>query len=91
MIFNWVGLLMFAASIGTGMGIGHLLGDPREGLVMVTGGPLAVVFDLVYRLVRPGGHWFHPDRGGSLFYLPVWLFGIAWTLLGTYYLLAGRT
>jgi hypothetical protein len=34
---------------------------------------------------RRTGHWLdwvHPGRGGHLYWLPVWLFGVLWLVLG---------
>jgi hypothetical protein len=89
LIYNIVGIVIFALSFAVGFGVAHLAGRSDSGLMMVLAGPLAIILDLGYRLLRPTGHWLHPERGGSLFFLPMWLFGIVWTVLGAIYLIRG--
>jgi hypothetical protein len=57
---------------------------------MIIAGPLAVACDVIYRWKHPNGHWGYPSGGGSLFFLPVWLFGIVWFILGISYVVQGR-
>jgi hypothetical protein len=88
-VYNLSGIIMFALSFGAAFGVGHLAGRSDSGLLMVIAGSLAVLLDLAYRRSSATGHWFHPARGGSLFFLPVWLFGFVWTFLGAVYLMRG--
>jgi len=86
-IFNVPGISMVALGISIAFGIGMILGTSAEGPLMLISGPLVAIFDLAYRSTRPQPRWFHPGFGGSLFYLPVWLFGVIWTVLGAIYTL----
>jgi hypothetical protein len=79
--FNIPGILMLGLSLGIAVGIGSLTGIGEAGQ-MLMGGIMAVLLDLAYRLGTPEGNWIHPNRGGSLFYLPVWLFGLGWMVIG---------
>src|SRR5207244_4633733 len=88
-IYNLPGIVMFALSLAAAFGVGHLVGRSESGLLMVIAGPLAAGLDLGYRSMREKRDWYHPERGGSLFFLPVWLFGVVWTVLGAVYLLRG--
>ena len=72
--------------------VGLVIGTTAENLLMLMGGPLLVACDLLYRGKRAGsssGHkrWYHPRLGGQLFFIPVWILGLFWGLLGTYRLL----
>jgi hypothetical protein len=89
-VYNIPGIIMVAISFGIAIGVGHLLGISAEGPLMIIAGPLCAACNLGYRFMRPGGHWFHPDRGGSLFFLPVWLLGIVWVVLGAAYTIIAR-
>jgi len=83
-IFNLVGIILFALSFGIATGLGKALGLSSEGLIMLIGGPLSTCMDLAYRKFV-GKNWFRPAAGGSLFFIPVWILGIVWSLLGVYY------
>ncbi len=89
-VFNLVGLAILAISFGIAFVAGHLFGVSSEGAVMIIAGPIAAVCDVGYRL-RHGGSpsWFHPRRGGHLLFLPIWLFGVLWTVLGVAYVFRG--
>jgi hypothetical protein len=76
-------------AFGIAFGIGRLAGTSAEGPLMIIAGPLCAVMDLAYRFRRPERHWSHPGFGGALFFIPVWLFGIFWTVLGVFYTIQG--
>lgn len=82
-IINLLGIVMAAAGFGIAYGVGTLLGSTEEDLIMIIGGPIITIADLGYRLRSRTGHWFQSDGGGSLFFLPMWLFGLFWLGLGT--------
>jgi len=84
-IFNLVGVLIIAIAFGIALGIGHLAGVTAEGLMMIIAGPVCAALDLVYRSRRPDRRWFHPRFGGALFFIPVWVLGILWLVLGILY------
>ena len=63
---------------------------PGNGLKMVIAGPLLTLADVLYRWKHPTGHWFKSEGGGNLFLIPVWIFGIFWTVLGSIYLIWGE-
>ncbi len=88
-IFNLPGILMAAVAFGIAFGIGHLVGISAEGPLMMIAGPLCAAIDLAYRHRRPDRHWFHPGFGGALFFIPVWMFGIVWLVLGVVYTVRG--
>jgi len=79
---NRAGFAIIAASFLPAMAICYLLGDDRKGTELVIGGILALAFDLGYRLKTPTGHWFLPDGGGKVIYLPVWMWSIFWIIFG---------
>lgn len=75
---NAAGFLILAVSFGTAFGVGWIAGFNDEGRLMVVGGALVALIDFGFRTTRENGHWFYPSRGGELFFLPVWLFGVLW-------------
>jgi hypothetical protein len=83
-IFNFPGIIMLGLSFGLAFGVTQQIGIKGEGPPMLLGGLLAGACDLVYRLKREEGHLFYPSGGGSLFFLPVWLFAIIWVLSGAF-------
>jgi hypothetical protein len=89
-IFNVPGILMAAIGFGTAAGIGHLAGTSAEGLLMIIAGPLCAAMDLVYRTKHGEGRWFHPNCGGALFFIPMWILGVVWLALGIVYTIQGR-
>ena len=49
---------------------------------MIVAGLLCIALDLVYRFKRDDRRWFSPGVGGALFFIPVWVLGIVWLVLG---------
>ena len=84
-IFNLPGILIASVAFGVAFGLGHLVGFTAEGPLMIVAGPLCAAMDLAYRSRRPERRWFHPSFGGALFFIPVWVFGIIWLVLGITY------
>jgi hypothetical protein len=84
---NVAGLLILAISFGIAFGAGWIAGFSDEGRLMVIAGALVALVDFTFRVTRENGHWFSASRGGALFFLPVWLFGVLWAGLGTYYVM----
>jgi hypothetical protein len=89
-IFNLPGILIAAIAFGIAFGVGHLAHLSGEGPLMIIAGPLCAAMDLVYRAKRSGRGWFHPSLGGALFFIPVWVFGILWFVLGIVYSIQGH-
>ncbi len=83
LIGNWTGAIMFAIAFGIAVGLGHLVGLTAEGPMMIMAGPPCLGMDLAYRARYGGKRLFHPECGGSLFFLPVWVLGIVWMVLGS--------
>ncbi len=84
-IFNRLGFVIFISSFGVALLIGQLVGISSDGPLMMIGGPLAAIADVIYRRTRSSPNWFDSKTGGNLFYAPVWLFGAVWTVLGILY------
>ncbi len=100
-ICNPIGLAMTVACFLVAFGVGWVVGATAEDQLMILAGPLLLACDLLYRMRRPAAAessadgpvysartWLHPDRGGHLFYLPIWAFGVFWMVLGGYRLLS---
>jgi hypothetical protein len=88
-VFNTPGIIMAALAFGIAFGLGAMIGTTGEGPLTLMGGVLLLAFDLAYRLLREGGQWWIPSRGGSLFWLPAWTFGALWIVLGIVYTARG--
>jgi len=73
-IFNLVAVAVCGVAFFVAFGLGHLLGMTEQRSLVLIGGPVAMVLDLIYRTERR--RWFHPRGGASLFYVPVWLLGV---------------
>jgi hypothetical protein len=58
--------------------------------MMIIAGPLCAALDLAYRLRRSERVWLHPNSGGSVFFIPVWILGILWLVLGIAYTIQGH-
>lgn len=84
-IFNAFGLFMLVVAFAIAFGVGNLIGTDAEGPLMIIAGPIVVAMDLTLRLKGEDGHLLIPNRGGSLFFLPAWVFGVLWLLLGIVY------
>lgn len=82
LIFNLPGLVIIAIAFAIAYGIGELTGKSEKGSQTVFLGLFVLIFDLAYRLLRTEGHWFNPSKGGSLFFLPAWMFGALWIVVG---------
>jgi uncharacterized membrane protein len=90
-IYNLPGIAIFAIAFGTAFGIGRLTEISGEGPLMIIAGPLCMALDLGYRFFRRPDHsWFNPSFGGALFFIPVWILGIIWLVLGAVYSIQGR-
>jgi hypothetical protein len=89
-IFNWPGILMVAIAIGIASGFGQLAGTSAEGPSMIIAGLSCAAMDLVYRARRSEHRWLHPSFGGALFFIPVWILGIFWLVLGGASAIQGR-
>ncbi len=82
---NLSGFMMLAIVFLIAIGVSDAMGYTGEGPAMIIAGPLLALCDLGYRLTRKKGHWIIPKRGGSLFFVPVWCWGVVWLVLGIVY------
>jgi hypothetical protein len=89
-IFNWPGILMGAIALGIASGIGQLAGTSAEGPSMVIAGLSCAAMGLAYRAKHSGRRWLHPNFGGALCFIPVWVLGIVWLVQGVASVIQGR-
>ena len=82
---------MVAIAFAITFGIDQLAGISAEGPLMIISGPLCAAMDLIYRFRHPERRWLHPNRGGALCFIPVWILGIIWLALGVVYAIQGRS
>jgi len=86
--FNLVGLVMLAIAFGIAFGFRWLLSLTGDGLPMIIAGTLLITIDTRYRMWRRGTLQ-QSNQGGSLFFIPIWLWGCLWSVIGVVYLLRG--
>ena len=86
-IFNWLGIGICAIGFGLAFLAQFFLGSMSEGQLMIISGPIITILDIVYRLRSEDKNLFKSLKGGSLFFLPVWCFGLLWLILGIIYTL----
>lgn len=89
-IFNLAGMVMLIVGFAIAIPLCSALGWSGEGPPMLIAGPLVALMDMVYRFRSREGHWFAPRSGGSLFFLPVWGFGLLWIIFGIVYTVANK-
>lgn len=80
-IYNTIGLILAAAAAVLAVLVFAVTGGGRFGLLVIMFGVFAAAFDLWYRGKRDR-RWFAPTGGGSFFFLPLWGFAVAVSLLG---------
>jgi hypothetical protein len=85
LIVNPAGFAMLAVAFAAAFAIGYLVGTSAEGILMIVASPFLVGADVVYRATRATRQWFHPHGGGMLFFVPIWVWGVVWLLLGIGY------
>jgi len=83
--FNRSGLAMLAIGFATAFGIGEFRHITAEGPLMIIASVILIPMDLIYRFTRKERHLFHSSGGGNLFFIPIWIWGLFWISLGTYY------
>jgi hypothetical protein len=86
-IYNIPGLVVVALAFGIAIGAGWVTGVQDEGRLTLIGGVLTLAFDMAYRLLKKGGDLLTGSKGGSLFFLPAWGFGVFWIVLGIFYMM----
>ena len=80
---NRVGFLTVFYGFALGYGASYILGYKDGELTEAIGGALIAATDLGIRVGRHRGKWLGRSSGGTLFFLPVFVFGILWSVLGT--------
>lgn len=85
LVFNRLGLVFFLLAFGAGWGIARALGPVSEGILMMLAGPILTVLDVGYRRIRGRPLLRLADDGGTVLFLPAWLWGLFWTGLGAWY------
>jgi hypothetical protein len=86
---NVTGIIILAIGFGIAFAVGFLGGFNDEGRLMIIAGVLVSLIDFTMRVTRQDGHLFYPSRGGALFFIPVWIFGMLWVAFGTYDVMTG--
>ena len=97
LIFNIPGLVFAVAALGIAYAIGGLVtgewhGDNAVSFFVL--GTLALAMDLGYRArrVHDSSAWrfVRPTAGGHILFIPIWVFGAIWIIMGGVDLATGR-
>ncbi len=86
-IFNWLGMGICVIGFGLAFLAQFFLGSMSEGQLMIIAGPIIAILDIAYRLRSKDKSLLKSSKGGSLFFLPAWCFGLLWLILGIVYAL----
>lgn len=78
---NRVGFLIVVYSFAFGYGASYVLGYPGGEVMQSIAGILIALVDLGLRLIRHRSNWLQPASGGTLFFVPVFFFGVLWAIL----------
>src|SRR6476661_7289775 len=73
---------MVLAAVLLGMAVNWMIGSEAEGPAMILMGALCIFFDVSYRMRTPTGHWIIPWGGGHVMFIPVWILGVCWFIVG---------
>ena len=84
--FNRPGLAMLALAFCAAFGIGEYRHITAEGPLMIIAALFLIPMDLIYRFTRKEHRLFHSSGGGNLLFAPIWIWGLFWISLGTYYI-----
>ena len=85
LLFNRLGLVFFLIAFGVGWGIARSLGRPEEGILMMIASPILFLLDAGYRQARKRPFFRPAESGGTVLFLPAWMWGLFWTGLGAWY------
>jgi len=82
-IFNWIGAAMVVLGAIVGAAVAPMLGEKPS---YFAAGIAMAAADLIYRSTRKDPFestpFFHPKRGGNLFFIPVWIIGALLLIMG---------
>jgi hypothetical protein len=82
--FDRRGFVMFLVAFGGAWGVLRAFErHDEEGLLMMIAGPALASMDLAYRRAMGSPLW--RGVGGRILFLPAWLWGVFWTILGAGY------
>ncbi|WP_115227075.1 hypothetical protein [Iodobacter fluviatilis] len=87
-LINFIGIALLLVGLGIPAMASSALHLSHEASLVVTG-VLLVAMDVTWRLIQRGENSWRaalalPKQGGSIFFLPVWLWGGWWIGLGMY-------
>ena len=88
---NAAGTVIFFGSFLAAIGVGELSGNVPKGPLTLLGGVLVTGLDLLFRLCWLKCGLWNRERGATLLFIPIWIFGLIWIVLGLIYTLVGAT
>ena len=84
LVFNWQGLLVLGSGLLLGILLRQAMGWVSWSAPFLLMGITGIAGDLYLRLKQPGKNLMHPDRGGNLFWVPAWICGAVFFIIGFY-------
>ena|SRR5437588_9359980 len=81
LIYNPLGAVSFFIPLAAIALVAVYMPEGTEWMLFGTAGIISFIWDLTYRIINSGGHWWVPNMGGHLYYIPVWLLGLGELLL----------
>ncbi len=79
---NMLGLAVFLAAFGPAAAIKAWLPSADTGLLVMLGGAISLALDAGLRKVQGDESSPEVDRGPRLVFMPLWLWGLLWILVG---------
>jgi hypothetical protein len=83
MLFNFPGLFLGITAFAIAFALRYAWGGAASYTLALTA-CFCVLFDLAFRYFRGNRRLLHPQSGGCIVYLPLWIIGILWLGLAVY-------
>ena len=83
-VVNRLGFFMALAAFGLAFTLRLQWPSLSDGILLAIAAGLCLALDIFWRVGKGKRKWFRPANGGSIFYMPLWLLGIAWLGLCVY-------
>ena len=88
-ILNLVAIACLGIAAVATLLFSSLTGIKDEPPLMLVLGLVSMACDLTYRFTRQERNMYLPSKGGAVFGIPVWMFGLFWIVLGTVRMVRG--
>jgi hypothetical protein len=83
-VVNRLGFFMALAAFGLAYTLRLQWSWLSDGVVLAVAAGMCFVLDIFWRVGKGKRKWFRTGSGGTIFYMPLWLLGLAWLALCAY-------